>query len=62
VAFVATLYGVGLANLICLPIADRLKSIVASQVARRDMMADVFYGIASGDNARVTEERMSAYR
>jgi chemotaxis protein MotA len=61
VAFVATLYGVGLANLLFLPVANRLKAMVASEVARRDMMADVFSGIASGENARVIEERLSAY-
>jgi chemotaxis protein MotA len=62
VAFVATLYGVGLANLVFLPIANRLKAIVSAQVARREMMADVFFSIASGDNARVIEERLAAYR
>jgi chemotaxis protein MotA len=62
VAFVATLYGVGLANLVFLPIANKLKAIVHSQVARREMVADVFFSLASGDNARLIEERMSAYR
>lgn len=62
VAFVATLYGVGLANLVFLPIANRLKGIVSARVARREMMADVFYSIACGDNVHVIEERVSAYR
>jgi chemotaxis protein MotA len=62
VAFVATLYGVGLANLVFLPIANKLKAIVHSQVARREMMADVFFSLASGDNVRLIEERMAAYR
>jgi chemotaxis protein MotA len=62
VAFVATLYGVGLANLVLLPIAGKLKAIVAREVARREMIAEVFFSIASGDNARVIEEHLSAYR
>jgi chemotaxis protein MotA len=62
VAFVATLYGVGLANLVFLPIANKLKAIVHSQVARREMMADVFFSLACGDNVRLIEERMAAYR
>jgi chemotaxis protein MotA len=62
VAFVATLYGVGLANLVFLPIANKLKAIVSAQVAKREMMADVFFSIASGDSARVIEERLAAYR
>lgn len=62
VAFVATIYGVGLANLVFLPIANKLKTIIAEEVRRREMLCDVFCGIASGDNPRVLEERMSAYR
>jgi chemotaxis protein MotA len=62
VAFVATIYGVGLANLVFLPIANKLKAIVMDQVARLEMMSDVFFSIASGDNRRVIQERMSAYR
>jgi len=62
VAFVATIYGVGLANLVFLPIAGKLKAIVAHEVARREMLADAFFCIASGDNPRVIEERLAAYR
>ncbi|HVK93417.1 MAG TPA: flagellar motor protein [Noviherbaspirillum sp.] len=62
VAFVATIYGVGLANLVFLPIANKLKGIVSHEVARREMISDVFFSIANGDNAHVIAERMSAYR
>lgn len=62
VAFVATIYGVGLANLVFLPIANKLKTIISREVARREMLAEVFSGIASGDNPRVIQERLSAYR
>ncbi len=62
VAFVATIYGVGLANLVFLPIAHKLKSIVADEVRRREMLTDVFCSVANGDNARVIEERMLAYK
>lgn len=62
VAFVATIYGVGLANLVFLPISNKLKSIVADEVRRREMLTDVFCSVANGDNARVIEERILAYR
>jgi chemotaxis protein MotA len=62
VAFVATIYGVGFANLLFLPVANKLKNIIAEEIRRREMLTDLFCGIASGDNARVLEERMSAYR
>ena len=61
VAFVATIYGVGLANLVFLPIGNKLKSVVARNVLRREMLADAFAGIAAGDNPRVIEERMNVY-
>ncbi len=62
VAFVATIYGVGLANLVFLPISNKLKTIIAREVARREMLAEVFSSIASGDNPRVVQERLTAYR
>jgi chemotaxis protein MotA len=62
VAFVATIYGVGLANLLFLPISNKLKTIVADEVRRREMLTDVFCSVANGDNARVIEERILAYR
>ncbi len=61
VAFVATIYGVGLANLVFLPIASKLKAIIAEEVRRREMLSDLFCGIAAGENARVLEERLAAY-
>ncbi|RJG01187.1 flagellar motor protein [Noviherbaspirillum sedimenti] len=62
VAFVATIYGVGLANLVFLPIANKLKSLLAHEVAQREMLIAAFFGIALGDNPRVIQERMSAHR
>lgn len=62
VAFVATIYGVGLANLVYLPIANKLKTIVGDEVRRREMLTDVFCSVANGDNARIIEERILAYR
>lgn len=62
VAFVATIYGVGLANLVFLPIANKLKTIVGDEVRRREMLTDVFCSVANGDNPRVIQERILAYR
>lgn len=61
IAFVATIYGVGLANLVFLPIANKLKAIIAHEVTKREMIADLFFSIASGDNPRVIQERLEAY-
>jgi chemotaxis protein MotA len=59
VAFIATIYGVGLANLVFLPISSKLKAIVSREVHVREILASVFSDIASGDNSRVIDERVS---
>jgi chemotaxis protein MotA len=61
VAFVATIYGVGFANLVFLPIGGKLKAMVGREVMKREMLADAFGCIASGDNPRLIEERMATY-
>ena len=61
VAFVATIYGVGAANLVLLPIANKLKSIVSNQVHFREMIMEGIIAIAEGENARHIENRLQGY-
>lgn len=61
VAFVATIYGVGFANLVFLPISKKLMSHVAAAVSQREMLVDGLVGIANGDNPRIIENRMQGY-
>lgn len=61
VAFVATIYGVGLANLLFLPIANRLKSQIHDEMKRREMLLNAWVSIANGDHPRIVEERLQAY-
>ncbi|MDO6388034.1 flagellar motor protein [Uliginosibacterium sp. 31-12] len=61
VAFVATIYGVGSANLIFLPVAKKLQATVADLVAVREMIIDGLIGIAHGDNPRLIESRLQGY-
>jgi chemotaxis protein MotA len=61
VAFVATIYGVGLANLAFLPIANKLKTLIARQVLMREMLVDGLVGIASGENPRLIAGRLKGY-
>lgn len=60
VAFVSTIYGVGLANLFFYPIGNKLKGIVAETVTQYEILTEVFYDIASGDHSRVVEERVAS--
>jgi chemotaxis protein MotA len=60
VAFVSTVYGVGLANLFFYPIGNKLKGIVAETVTQYEILTEVFYDIASGDHSRVIDERVAS--
>lgn len=61
VAFVATIYGVGGANLLFLPIANKLKYYIALEVRRREMLAEGLYSIANGENPRLLENKLAGY-
>jgi chemotaxis protein MotA len=61
VAFVATVYGVGLANLIFLPFAKKLQANIARLVTEREMYVDGLVGIANGDNPRIIETKLLGY-
>ncbi len=61
VAFVATIYGVGSANLVFLPIAKKLLANIQQLVAVREMYVDGLVGIANGDNPRIIESRLQGY-
>ncbi len=61
VAFVATIYGVGLANLIFLPISNKLRAIIQHEMMRREMLLNAWVSIANGDHPRIVEERLLAY-
>jgi chemotaxis protein MotA len=60
-AFVATIYGVGSANLIFLPIYKKLVATIGRLVTLRSMMVDGLVGIANGDNPRIIESRLQGY-
>jgi chemotaxis protein MotA len=61
VAFVATIYGVAFANLLFLPIANKLKSILMEQAHMQEMIVDGLVGIANGENPRLIETRLQSY-
>ncbi|PCJ40821.1 MAG: flagellar motor protein [SAR86 cluster bacterium] len=61
VAFVATIYGVGLANLIFLPMASKLKTLIASQSQYREMIIEGLVAIAEGENPRNIDSKLQGY-
>ncbi|GAB5500771.1 MAG: flagellar motor protein [Pseudohongiellaceae bacterium] len=61
VAFVATIYGVGLANLVFLPMANKLKTLTNGQSLYREMIIDGLVSIAEGENPRNIEAKLRGY-
>src|SRR6185369_16162247 len=61
VAFVATVYGVGLANLFLLPMATKLKRKIGLETERKTLIAEGVLGIQEGLNPRVLEDKLRAY-
>jgi len=60
-AFVATIYGVGFANLLFLPMANKLKGQVHNQTRFREMVVEGVISIAEGENPRNIETRLQGY-
>jgi chemotaxis protein MotA len=60
-AFVATLLGVGSANVVFLPIANRLKAISAEETELRMMTLEGILAIQAGDNPRLVSEKLMSY-
>jgi chemotaxis protein MotA len=60
-AFIATLLGVGSANVVFLPIANRLKALSAEEVELRMMTLDGILSVQAGDNPRVVAEKLDSY-
>jgi chemotaxis protein MotA len=60
-AFVATIYGVALANLLMLPMASRLKGLVHKQTQMREILVEGLVSIAEGANPRQIEAKLQGY-
>ncbi|WP_165856665.1 flagellar motor protein [Marinobacter sp. JSM 1782161] len=60
-AFVATIYGVALANLLFFPVANKLRGIARQRSRYEDMMIDGIIAIAEGENPRSIELRLKGF-
>src|SRR5215813_12920800 len=61
VAFVATIYGVGAANIFFLPAAGKLKIRIRQEQVRREMMLEGVISILEGMNPRMIETKLLAF-
>jgi chemotaxis protein MotA len=60
-AFTATVYGIGFANLLFLPVANKLKVAILARTQMREMTIEGLIAIAQGENPRRIESRLQGY-
>jgi chemotaxis protein MotA len=60
-AFIATLLGVGSANVFFLPVASRLRALSAAEVELRTLTLDGILSVQAGDNPRVVGDKLSSF-
>ncbi len=61
VAFVATIYGVGMANLIFLPVASKLKNCIARKVHFDEMLVEGLVAIAGGESPNMLQLKLNNF-
>ena len=61
VAFVATVYGVAMANLLFIPIGNKIKSVIQEENQFREMLIEGIVSIAEGDNPRILQSRLYGF-
>jgi chemotaxis protein MotA len=62
VAFVATIYGVGLSNLLLLPVACKIRAFAAAEIERRELILEGLISISEGMNPKLIREKLSVYQ
>jgi chemotaxis protein MotA len=60
-AFVATIYGVAVANILFLPIGGRMKLLLKERVNRKQMMLTGVLAIQEGVNPKLVRDRLSEF-
>jgi chemotaxis protein MotA len=61
VAFVATVYGIGAANLLFLPIANKIKFKIKQESLMKEMLIEGFIGLSEGENPRLLSEKLEGF-
>ncbi len=61
VAFIATFYGVFTANIICLPLANKLKLNSKKEAASRQIIIEGILSIQAGEHPRVISEKLMSF-
>jgi len=61
VAFVATVYGVGISNIFFLPVANKIKARAHQETERRELILEGVVGIVEGLNPKLIRTKLEIY-
>ncbi|MBU1052893.1 MAG: MotA/TolQ/ExbB proton channel family protein [Proteobacteria bacterium] len=61
VALLTTFYGSIMANIVCLPIAGKLKTRSKEEILTKEMVIQGVISLSNGDNPRILEEKLKAF-
>ncbi len=60
-AFIATLWGVGMANIVYIPIADKLRTRHEDEIASLELIAEGVLAIQAGETPRLIRRRLQSF-
>lgn len=60
-AFIATLYGIGFANIVFLPVALKLKNSLKEAVAEKNLILTGIIALQAGDNPRILRDKLLGF-
>lgn len=61
-ALVGTLYGAAVANMICMPCAEKLGYLAEEEARARELILDGVLAIQAGDGPRIVAEKLAAHQ
>ena len=61
VALLTTFYGAVMANIVCLPLAGKLKARSKEEVLTKEMTVQGIMSLSNGDNPRILEQKLKAF-
>ena len=61
VALITTLYGSIMANIVCIPFAEKLKAYSAKEIMVKELMLEGIMALQSGDNPRIVAQKLSVF-
>lgn len=61
VAFVATIYGLMVANIVCIPLGTKLKLRLKEEILQKEMIIEGLMAIQNGDNPHFIEQRLNSF-